>query len=109
MWLGSRGWCCDGLRGHFERRHERGLFVFAEPPVTDGQRPASFWLAMRSVQEKDLERVRELNAPDIPMTLQTWYPIHYCPWCGVELSRQYIKQWDLLVDPVLSQEHGWQG
>jgi hypothetical protein len=102
MWWRSRGWCCDALRENFARRHDRGLFVFAEPPAADGQRAASFWLAMRSVQQKDLEM---LNIPGIPITIQTWYPIRYCPWCGKDLSWHYERQWAMLADPVLSKEH----
>ena len=34
----------------------------------------------------------------IAQTLQTWAPIKYCPWCGVELGRFYRKTWAALHD-----------
>ena len=34
----------------------------------------------------------------IAQTLQTWVPIKYCPWCGVELGRFYRKTWEALYD-----------
>lgn len=107
MFWWSKGWCCDKLKDHFERRHERGFFVFAEPSSPDGPFPESFWLAMRSVRQEDVERLKQLNAPlDLPITIQTWCPIWYCPWCGVRLDRHYRGQLELLLDAALSAEHG---
>jgi hypothetical protein len=100
------GWCCDHLMRHFERRHDRGLFVFAEPPDPAGQFPASFWLGMRAVRMADMERLTELREPaDLPLTVQTWFPLWYCPWCGVGLESHYGRQLALLLDPAVSDEH----
>ena len=107
MWWRSRGWCCDGLREHFDRRYERGIFVFAEPATEDGRRPTSFWLAMRSVRREDMGRLQVWNPPaGLPLTILTWYPIWFCPWCGAYLARHYRDQHELLTDPLVSQEHG---
>jgi hypothetical protein len=100
----SKGWCCDALKESFERRHDRGIFVFATPP--DSAIPVTFWLSMRCVQFQDMDRIDKLiGPPDVPITIQTWHPILYCPWCGVMLERHYRHQCELLVDPVICEEH----
>jgi hypothetical protein len=109
MFWRSKGWCCGGLKDRFERRYDRGLFVFAEPPTSDGRYPASYWLAMRSVRKQDVERLKELKGErDLPITIQTWFPIQFCPWCGTRLKRFYARHYELLVDPQMTTEHGWQ-
>jgi hypothetical protein len=99
------GWCCTHFMGHFERRYDRGLFVFAEPPDPAGRFSASFWLAMRCVQMADMSRLPQLHGPsDLPLTIQTWFPMWFCPWCGVQLAEYYGHQLDQLLDPVIAAE-----
>lgn len=100
------GWCCDQLKQHFDQRYDRGLFVFAEPPDPTGLFPASFWLGMRAIRMADRTRLSELRGPaDLPFTVQTWFPLWFCPWCGVRLEEYYRQQLSLLLDPIVSEEH----
>ena len=104
----ANGWCCEKLKDQFDRRHERGIFVFAEPPNTERNRSLSFWVGMRIVAAKHLEFMKPSDCPaDVAITIQTWYPIWFCPWCGVKLDRYYDREYGLLTDPVISEEHGF--
>lgn len=101
MWLSHDGFCCRGLEHAFEERHERGIFVFAEPPTAE--RGPTFWLGMRSVALGDAGAFK-CDSP-IALTLATWRPIHHCPWCGCKLARRYAKTYTTLLDAELSKEH----
>ena len=97
-------WCCDGLKHAFEKRKGRTLFVFAVPPEEQKGNP-SFWLGMRSVEQKDLQEMNTINLPDnLKVTISTKIPIHYCPWCGKRLISFYRKNYDILVDQALLKE-----
>lgn len=106
MFWQKKGWCCQRLKTAFESRHDRGIYIFAEPPGRFGE-TVSFWLAMRSVREQDVDRINEKSnqVPEVPFTMQTWYPIFFCPWCGVQLEWHYAPQFKILLDPGLSAEH----
>lgn len=98
-------WCCQSLKDHFEKRLERGLFVFAESLPQEDQRPAYFWLAMRSVRKEDLETLKGSHAlSQLPITLLTWERILYCPWCGVNLEKHYGERAKMLCDPEMTAE-----
>jgi hypothetical protein len=91
---------------HFERRNDRGLFVYATPPQPAEKVPVCFWWAMRSVRKQDLDRLKDFcGPPDVPLTIVTRVRILYCPWCGVQLDWHYGNQYELLVDPAVCNEH----
>jgi hypothetical protein len=86
----------------FERRCNIGDFVFGQ---TAGARPV-FWLSVRSMAAKDIGVFRSIPPLKQAVRLQTWVPLTFCPWCGVNLERHYKKQMELLTDPELDKEKG---
>lgn len=97
-------WCCEGLKYLFERRFESTIFVFAEPPSNTSDQIA-FWLGMRSVEHKNLEKLASFNfSGDIPITIATRIPMKYCITCGKNLSKFYKKNYEQLVDPEILKE-----
>src|SRR5262245_10968803 len=103
MWRKPKGWCCEQLAQHFERRNERGAFVFAQPADPSHGREPLFRLSFLAVDPKHIQTVKEINRPQEleHISLQTWLVIRFCPWCGVQLDRHYKNQLDLMVDTVL--------
>src|SRR4051812_40365589 len=106
MWLKPKGWCCQQLAQHFERRNERGAFVFAQPADSSaGRNQTLFLLSLRSIDPQFVEQLKALKPlPEMCVSIQTWLCVRFCPWCGVELERHYRDQIKLLVDPALLQE-----
>ena len=100
----SDSWCCDGLKFAYERRAERGLYVFAEPPVPEIESPVSFWLGSRAIAHAHLARVADFPSAGVPFTIATWLPIHHCPWCGNRLIEFYRESYDQLYDERISDE-----
>ena len=105
-------WCCEGLKHAFEERLSRGIFVYAEPPIPEYNVDVTYWLGMRSIdfhdQDRFMEHSSKQEAPPgfpLPQTLQAWLPIKYCPWCGKKLEKYYKKNYELLTDKELSNEH----
>ena len=91
-------WCCDALQHQFENRKKRGIAVVAVPPDEQHPQPR-FQLSLRSIDDEAVGKVESPLAGEyIAQTLQTWAPIKYCPWCGVELARFYKKSWQALFD-----------
>jgi hypothetical protein len=97
-------WCCDGLRFAYARREERGMYVFAEPPVPEIQSPVSFWLGTRAVAHRHLARVPDFPSAGVPFTVATWLHIKHCPWCGSRLDDFYRETYDQLLDERISDE-----
>src|SRR5437867_1587456 len=90
-------WCCEGLKHAFAQRRGRGIYVFAEPPKSEIGIPVTFWLGMRSVEKKDLEKLSVAwDERQGALSLQTWRPIRYCPWCGTKLVRFYRNRHEQL-------------
>lgn len=102
---GSERWCCEGLKHAFSRRLERGMYVFAMPPTPEYNSPVSFWIGCRVVRQLDLGSLNfPTNTP--PLTIATWLPIKFCPWCGVPLSGFYKARVDQLYDDKILSEMG---
>src|SRR5262249_24493669 len=99
MWWRAHGWRFREVREHFEGRHEKGLLVFAELPSPDKRWPASYWLAMRSILPAEIGQLADLSCLPVAggITVLTWSPIWYCPWCGVTMVRHYGHQLELLL------------
>jgi len=104
-WSEQRDLCCSFFQKLHNARYERDLFIFVRPPGWASTTAPSFWLAFRSVRQRDLARlpVQELPA-DVPVTISTYRRIVYCPGCGAELERFYQDCWEKLLDPVILQE-----
>ncbi|MEQ8847930.1 hypothetical protein [Botrimarina sp.] len=91
-------WCCNAIQQQFEARKKRGIAVVAVPPNELHPEPR-FQLSLRSIDDEVVRKVQSPLAGEyVAQTLQTWAPIKYCPWCGVELRRFYRKTWDALYD-----------
>jgi hypothetical protein len=91
-------WCCEAIQWQFENRKKRGIAVVAAPPSELHPRP-HFQLSLRSIDDEAVGKVQSPLAGEyVEQTLQTWAPIRYCPWCGVELGRFYSKTWSALYD-----------
>jgi hypothetical protein len=104
-WFRQQDWCCQPFRELLEARHGRELFVFVRPPGWGPCLVPTFWLAFRSIRQKDLPRLpRDGLPPDMPVTLSTCRRIFRCPWCGVELEGFYRGHWQEGHDPVIVQE-----
>jgi hypothetical protein len=82
------------------------MYVFAEPPDPKRGFGPTFWLSMRSVEERHLEEGLQC-AENVPITLETWLPIQFCPWCGKRLASFYRNSFDLLCDKDISARHQW--
>jgi len=100
-----RDWCCAGLKYAFENRNERGIYVFAELPHELLGVGASFWMGMRSI-DVGCEPPKIVPS-DFPISIETWYPITFCPWCGCRLASFYRKTYRQLYDDDASTRHGW--
>lgn len=97
-------WCCDGIKYMYDQRHSRTIYVYAEPASTESAKPI-FWIAMRCVEQVDLDKMKQLNLHNnIPITISTRMPINYCPWCGVKLTKFYHKLYIQLEDQELINE-----
>lgn len=94
-------WCCSGLEFAFDERKGQGIFVYA---TLSPEGKPMFWIAMRSVEKKDLGKIASIQPDDIPVTVTTRRPISYCPWCGVKLARFYRKRYEQLLDPSVASE-----
>jgi hypothetical protein len=91
-------WCCNAIQQQFENRKKRGIAVVAVPPNELHPEPR-FQLSLRSIDDEAVGKVQSPLAGEyIAQTLQTWAPVKYCPWCGVELGRFYRKTWEALHD-----------
>ncbi len=115
MLLNKSKFCCEGISTSFMDRKDRGVFVFCEPDNYLLSCGPTFWIGMRSVRFEDIDRFAEerrllperQNEKPFPVTISTWLPIKYCPWCGKNLKRFYKRSFEVLVDEDLSKEHGW--
>jgi hypothetical protein len=105
-WREQREWCCPTFRGLHDARYGRGPFVFVRPPGWASVPGPSFWLAFRSVRQRDLPRLPARGLPpDVPVTVSTYERIFYCPGCGSELDKFYAGgRWEKLFDPAITQE-----
>lgn len=99
-------WCCDGFRNAYEQRHERGLLVFARPPVSGVTTKPSFHLAFRALERSRYDAFREAMKGRINgcVSLSGCTGMRFCPWCGVELVRFYRSGWQELVDQKVIDE-----
>ena len=99
-------WCCDGFRNGYKFRHERGLLVFARPPVSDVTTEPSFHFGFRALERDRQDALREAlrGRMDGCMSLSGCTGMRFCPWCGVELVRFYRSSWQELVDQRLIDE-----
>jgi hypothetical protein len=96
-------WCCPGLETAFAERGDRTIFVFAEPPGEFSS--ATFWIAMRAVEQEALSQLPALALPpETAFTIATRKPISFCPWCGKRLGRFYRRRYSQLADPKLTAE-----
>jgi len=105
LWFSHRQWCCDGLKRAFEYRNRRGIYVYAEPPHQRLSVGVTFWMGMRSI---DVDGSPPEFAPTenpTPITVETWYRILFCPWCGCRLERFYGTTWKQLCDADISARH----
>lgn len=91
-------WCCNAIEQLFENRKKRGIAVVAVRPNELYAEPR-FQLSLRSIDDEAVGKVQSPLAGEyLAQTLQTWAPIKYCPWCGVELGRFYRKSREALYD-----------
>jgi hypothetical protein len=101
-------WCCEAVRQHFENRGERGVFIYAEPPHPPVTGQPSYWLAVNAIDQVNIPRIpKPADGASLPIMLQTWLPVRFCPWCGRRLVRFYRKHWKQLFDKDVSVQHGW--
>jgi len=101
--------CCDGFKGHFDVRHERGFLVFATRQSVGGVEEPSFHFGCRPVARDAIPRVREaLKGHDGigSIYLSGCAGMRFCPWCGTELRKFYRDTWRELVDQKISDEFG---
>lgn len=90
----------------FAERYERYIYAFAEPPIERLNISVSFWIAMRSIEQKYLDKLDEMEfEQECPVTIATRVPIKYCPWCGKHLVKFYGRNCQHLLDEVIIAEH----
>jgi hypothetical protein len=75
-------WCCKVFEGWFQQAGQRGLAVFAS---TEGSHPA-FILQFRA-----LSPGKSLSHTESPVSLVSDVQIQFCPWCGANLEKTYVK------------------
>jgi|ERR1051325_8108906 hypothetical protein len=99
-------WCCDGFRYRYELRHERGLIVFARPPVPNVMSEPLFYIGFRALERSKHENFSQVvkKKLDGSMSLSGCIGFRFCPWCGVELGRFYRTAWEELVDQKVIDE-----
>lgn len=95
-------WCCEFIKQLFADRHERGIYVYAEPP-REYVKEVTFWIAMRSVEQQHLGQ--NIGSMNVPLTLSTSRRIIYCPGCGKNLAKFYKRNYQQLVDDDIVAEH----
>ena len=86
----------------FELRYERGLFVYSVP---NEQAEGGFMVcySMQAVPRKEDGSLTDLIVSEGgPVTLESRQAIHYCPWCGVWLSRFYRGRLDQFYDEKIA-------
>jgi hypothetical protein len=74
-------WCCGVFEGWFQQAGKRGLGVFLS--TNEGFAPA-FILQYRAMEP-------EIPVPftKSPLSSVLDVHIHFCPWCGADLSKTY--------------------
>ena len=98
----ARDWCCKWFRESWESRHDRTIYVYADPPNEYRDR-ATFWIAMRAVEQRHLHG--DIGYTNVPLTLSTSRLIVFCPWCGVNLGEFYRASYQQLVEDEIVREH----
>jgi len=88
-------WCCDDLKGAFEDRNRRGIYVVAELPHPRLNVGVTFWLGMRSIDVGDSIELNESSKPT-PVLIETRRRIIFCPWCGCHIEKYYSKTYERL-------------
>jgi hypothetical protein len=58
---------------------------------------------MRAVEKNSIGSF-SISPPDVPLTISTRIPIHFCPWCGIKLAKFYKKHFQLLSDKTIADE-----
>ena len=92
-------WCCDGFRNFYNQRHDRGLLVFATPPVIGTSNEPSFHIASRATERNNFDSVgKALKGMSVHLALNCSTGMRYCPWCGATLKKFYSKSWPELID-----------
>ncbi len=95
--------CCEGFMEMYKKRFDRFMFVFADKDNTTGE--VTFWLGMRCVEHKELKNITKISVPDnLPITINTSVPIHFCPWCGKKLIKYYKHRYDFFLDMEIQKE-----
>ncbi len=89
-------WCCSGLAKAFEDRNKSTIFVYSEEPDEIVNYSPSFWLAMKSINEKDYDKIKSTHNNTYIITTRKL--IHFCPWCGVNLCHMYPSYPNALTD-----------
>jgi hypothetical protein len=77
-------WCCDSFQHQHGQRHERGIFVYALPPVRGVSDVPSFHFGARVIRGTSVSTVTT--------------GMRCCPWCGSDLVRFYRRTWQELID-----------
>jgi len=82
-------WCCAGFNANFLTAGERGVGVFAAMPP--GHERPMFFLQFRAL-DADAPPPRDGEA----FTAAVQLGLRFCPWCGRNLRKWYLRSIPLL-------------
>ncbi len=85
-------WCCLTFKSWYESAGERGLSILVD---CNSNGEPEFILQHRAIDRT----VESLPVTDYPLSLVSDVCIGYCPWCGRNLKKWYVKNVAHLVRP----------
>jgi hypothetical protein len=90
-------YCCEGFEHAVSKRMERGISIGARDT---GVEPIIYIIG-KAIDDVDLPRMlknakvlREAGVSGgLFMSIESFSPIRFCPWCGVKLHKFYVPTW----------------
>ncbi len=99
--------CCFGFAQAVENCDLHGWSIYA----TELAGKPTFFICFRGLSFDDFEkRSATKGEPDgdrMPVAVGSEFPISFCPWCGVRLSRRYRKTWRNFLPPSDRGFYAW--